>query len=116
MHLYVPTFAIVVALAETRMPCGAAGYVIPPPVIRHFIDDFARNGRYTGFPALGIEWQKLESPTLQKALGMRPGSQKGVLVRCAHCHLGSSFCLACSVSDGGSLLQPDAVLCKDCGM
>lgn len=58
----------------------AAGYVIPPPVIHHFIDDFARNGRYTGFPALGIEWQKLESPTLQRALGMKPG-QKGVLVR-----------------------------------
>jgi hypothetical protein len=51
-------------------------------VIHHFIDDFARNGRYTGFPALGIEWQKLESPTLQQALGMKPG-QKGVLVRCS---------------------------------
>lgn len=49
-------------------------------MIHHFIDDFARNGRYTGFPALGIEWQKLESPTLQRALGMKPG-QKGVLVR-----------------------------------
>lgn len=55
--------------------------MIPPPVIHHFIDDFLRNGRYTGFPALGIEWQKLESPTLQKALGMRAG-QKGVLIRC----------------------------------
>ena len=53
-------------------------------MIHHFIDDFARNGRYTGFPALGIEWQKLESPTLQRALGMKPG-QKGVLVRCGVC-------------------------------
>ncbi len=50
-------------------------------MIHHFIDDFTANGRYTGFPALGIEWQKLESPALQKALGMKTG-QKGVLVRC----------------------------------
>ena len=46
------------------------GYIIPPPVIRHFISDFERNGRYTAFPALGIEWQKMESPFLRKALGM----------------------------------------------
>lgn len=46
------------------------GYIIPPPVIQHFISDFERNGRYTAFPALGIEWQKMESPFLRKALGM----------------------------------------------
>eukprot|EP00887_Chlorella_sp_A99_P000136 scaffold16.g136.t1 len=55
-------------------------YVIPSPVIHHFIDDYARHGRYTGFPALGMEWQKMESPVLRQALGMRPG-QRGVLVR-----------------------------------
>lgn len=38
--------------------------------------------RYTGFPALGIEWQKLESPAMQRALGMKTG-QKGVLIRWA---------------------------------
>ena len=47
------------------------GYVIPPPVIHHFLDDFGRNGRYTGFPSLGIEWQKMESPYLQKAMRMK---------------------------------------------
>lgn len=47
------------------------GYVIPPPVIAHFLDDFERNGRYTGFPALGLEWQKMESPFLQKAMHMK---------------------------------------------
>ena len=46
------------------------GYIIPPPVIQHFITDFERNGRYTAFPALGVEWQKMESPFLRKALGM----------------------------------------------
>ena len=68
------------------------GYVIPPPVIEHFITgmlgccceagrlktrvisaDYERNGRYTGFPALGIEWQKMESPALRAALGMKVG-------------------------------------------
>ena len=47
------------------------GYVIPPPVIHHFLDDFERNGRYTGFPALGLEWQKMESPFLQKSMRMK---------------------------------------------
>ena len=46
------------------------GYIIPPPVIQHFITDFERNGRYTAFPALGVEWQKMESPFLRSALGM----------------------------------------------
>ena len=35
------------------------GYVIPTPVIDHFITDYDRNGQYTGFPTLGLEWQKL---------------------------------------------------------
>ncbi len=39
-------------------------------MIQHFITDFERNGRYTAFPALGVEWQKMESPFLRSALGM----------------------------------------------
>lgn len=56
------------------------GYIIPTPVITHFINDYERNGDYTGFPILGIEWQKIENPDLRKALGMAP-NQKGVRVR-----------------------------------
>lgn len=56
------------------------GYVIPTPVITHFINDYERNGDYTGFPILGIEWQKIENPDLRKALGMEP-YQKGVRIR-----------------------------------
>ena len=44
------------------------GYVIPSPVIVHFLRDYARNGRYTGFPTLGLEWQKLENPDMRKYL------------------------------------------------
>uniref|UniRef100_A0A0C9RQ71 TSA: Wollemia nobilis Ref_Wollemi_Transcript_3394_2715 transcribed RNA sequence n=1 Tax=Wollemia nobilis TaxID=56998 RepID=A0A0C9RQ71_9CONI len=56
------------------------GYVIPTPVITHFITDYERSGDYTGFPILGIEWQKMENPDLRHAMGMEP-NQKGVRVR-----------------------------------
>ncbi|XP_050223890.1 protease Do-like 9 [Mercurialis annua] len=56
------------------------GYVIPTPVITHFIQDYEKNGAYTGFPFLGIEWQKMENPDLRKAMGMKH-DQKGVRIR-----------------------------------
>ncbi|MBA0639363.1 hypothetical protein Goklo_022401 [Gossypium klotzschianum] len=56
------------------------GYVIPTPVIQHFIQDYEKNVAYTGFPILGIEWQKMENPDLRKAMGMKP-EQKGVRIR-----------------------------------
>lgn len=65
--------------------------------VTHTHTDYERNGRYTGFPALGLEWQKMESPALRAALGMKvqnthrdgthlhtftqQAAQKGVLVR-----------------------------------
>ncbi|KAM5581580.1 protease Do-like 9 [Rosa sericea] len=56
------------------------GYVIPIPVIMHFILDYEKNGTYTGFPILGIEWQKMENPDLRMSMGMGP-DQKGVRIR-----------------------------------
>ncbi|GAV81017.1 Trypsin domain-containing protein [Cephalotus follicularis] len=56
------------------------GYVIPTPVITHFIQDYEKNGAYTGFPILGIEWQKMENPDLRNAMGMKP-DQKGVRIK-----------------------------------
>ena len=57
------------------------GHAIPvTPIVRHFLDDVARHKRYTGFPGLGIDWQRLESPSSRAALGMGPG-QTGVRVR-----------------------------------
>ena len=56
------------------------GYVIPTAVIEHFLEDYRRNKTYTGFPSLGIEWQKMENPQLRAAMRMQP-QQKGVLVR-----------------------------------
>ena len=56
------------------------GYVIPTPVIMHFIRDYEKNGKYTGFPTLPATWQKLENPNMRKFLKMTP-AQKGVMVR-----------------------------------
>lgn len=56
------------------------GYVIPTPVIQHFIQDYEKNEAYTGFPILGVEWQKMENPDLRTAMGMQP-DQKGVRIR-----------------------------------
>ncbi|XP_027125698.1 protease Do-like 9 [Coffea arabica] len=56
------------------------GYVIPTPVILHFIKDYEKNGAYTGFPILGVEWQKMENPDLRLSMGMKP-DQKGVRIR-----------------------------------
>ncbi|XP_019197315.1 PREDICTED: protease Do-like 9 [Ipomoea nil] len=56
------------------------GYVIPTPVIMHFIQDYEKNGAYTGFPILGVEWQKMENPDLRLSVGMK-SDQKGVRIR-----------------------------------
>lgn len=61
---------------------GAAntGYVIPLPVVCHFLEDLDRHGgRYTGFPKLGISWQSLESTDMKRSLAM-PESLTGVYV------------------------------------
>ena len=55
------------------------GYVIPVPVIEHFIDDFTKNSEFTGFPQMGIQFQSMESHSLRMAHGM--ADQKGVLIR-----------------------------------
>eukprot|EP01137_Pigoraptor_chileana_P026877 Opistho-2@8799 len=59
------------------------GYVIPYPVVARFLADYDRNGRYTGFPTIGFDWQRMESPALRASLRMTP-RQKGVLVKAVH--------------------------------
>ncbi|KAK2990566.1 hypothetical protein RJ640_019846 [Escallonia rubra] len=55
------------------------GYVIPTTVVSHFLDDYERNGKYTGFPCLGVLLQKLENPALRACL--KVPTNEGVLVR-----------------------------------
>ncbi|GLT35461.1 hypothetical protein SLA2020_099110 [Shorea laevis] len=53
------------------------GYVITTSVIIHFIQDYEKNGIYTGFPILGVEWQNMENPDFRVAMG-RKSDQKGI--------------------------------------
>ncbi|GAU46915.1 hypothetical protein TSUD_402960 [Trifolium subterraneum] len=55
------------------------GYVIPTTVVSHFLTDYEKNGKYTGFPCLGVLAQKLENPALRACLKIK--SNEGVLVR-----------------------------------
>ncbi|KAF1880761.1 hypothetical protein Lal_00011820 [Lupinus albus] len=55
------------------------GYVIPTKVVSHFLSDYEKNGRYTGFACLGVLIQKLENPVLRAYLKVK--SNEGVLVR-----------------------------------
>ncbi|GAU46916.1 hypothetical protein TSUD_402970 [Trifolium subterraneum] len=55
------------------------GYVIPTTVVSHFLTDYEKNGKYTGFPCLGVLLQKLENPALRAYLNIK--SNEGVLVR-----------------------------------
>lgn len=54
------------------------GYMIPVPVIRHFLDDVA-DGVYDGFPTLGAVTDTLENVSFRRHLGMKD-DQSGVIV------------------------------------
>ena len=54
------------------------GYMIPTPVIRHFLADI-KDGRYDGFPSLGFFTDTLENLNYRRYLGMTDG-KSGVLV------------------------------------
>ena len=55
------------------------GYVIPTPVVHHFLNDFINTGRFSGFPALGMQWQRMESEALRRSYKMKP-EQRGEVV------------------------------------
>jgi S1-C subfamily serine protease len=54
------------------------GYMIPSPVIQHFLKDVS-DGRCDGLPTLGIQVQDMESEAQRRAARMEP-SQTGALV------------------------------------
>ncbi len=54
------------------------GYMVPSPVIRHFLEDI-EDGSYDGFPSAGIVLEPMESESLRRKYGMREGDS-GVLV------------------------------------
>jgi S1-C subfamily serine protease len=60
------------------------GYMVPAPVIDHFLEDI-KDGGYDGIPGLGISWQKMENPDLRLKYGMA-GQQTGMLVNTVYPH------------------------------
>ena len=54
------------------------GYLVPAPVIKHFLDDVS-DGKYDGITNAGISIQKMENKTLKKHYNM--GKKTGVLIR-----------------------------------
>jgi S1-C subfamily serine protease len=54
------------------------GEMVPPPIIRSFLDGVAK-GKRPEIPALGITTQNLENPLLRKQLGLN-GDERGVVV------------------------------------
>ncbi|KAK7271625.1 hypothetical protein RJT34_27678 [Clitoria ternatea] len=55
------------------------GYIIPVPVIKHFISGVEENGNYVGFCSLGLSCQTTENVHLRNHFSMRP-DMTGVLV------------------------------------
>lgn len=54
------------------------GYMVPVPVINHFLKDIA-DGSYEGIPALGVLWQSMENPSIRLKHNMQK-EQTGVLI------------------------------------
>ncbi len=73
------------------------GYIVPVPVIQHFLDDIA-TGERNGIPSLGVVTQRMENPDMRRRYGMDE-EESGVLL--IHVVYGSS-------ADG--LLHPGDVL------
>ncbi len=69
---------IVGVVMEIRRNSENIGYMVPAPVVRHFLDDIA-DGRYDGFPDDGIVVQNMENESLKRRYGLKDG-QSGALV------------------------------------
>ncbi|PRW44318.1 protease Do-like 9 [Chlorella sorokiniana] len=80
------------------------GYVVPSEIMAHFFEDVHLNGTFTGFPDLGLQLQRMESPALRAAYNMSEGEQ-GLLVRLVY-PLGSC---AGQVQQGDVLTKFDGV-------
>lgn len=65
---------------ETLLNAENIGYIIPVPVVQHFLEDVKRHkGNCSGFCDIGIQIQLMESEHIRKSMGMTP-EQTGILV------------------------------------
>jgi S1-C subfamily serine protease len=70
---------IVGVVMQMYMGRDNIGYMVPVPVINHFFSDII-DGRYDGFPSMGLVLQNMESPDLRRKYGVSE-NQTGVFVR-----------------------------------
>jgi S1-C subfamily serine protease len=69
---------IVGVVMQARTKSQNIGYMVPAPVIDHFLVDM-EDGSYDGFPEDGIIFQQLENKSLKRMYGLKE-NQSGVLV------------------------------------
>jgi hypothetical protein len=69
---------IVGVVMQARKKSQNIGYMVPAPVIGHFLVDM-KDGRYDGFPEDGIIFQQLENKSLKRMYGLEE-NQSGALV------------------------------------
>ena len=69
---------IVGIIMQTLLKSDSIGYMVPPPVIKHFLKDI-ENGVYNGFPSLGIRTQNIENEGLKRKYSMQE-KDTGILV------------------------------------
>lgn len=55
------------------------GYVIPTQVVRHFLEDFDKDGDFDGFPSIDLNLSSLENPAMRDFLKLKR-EQTGVVV------------------------------------
>jgi S1-C subfamily serine protease len=70
--------AIVGIATQSLNDAENVGYIIPVPVIKHFLTDI-KDEKLDGFPALGLTLEELESDAHRRSLGMTK-SETGTLV------------------------------------
>ena len=82
---------------QTMTQADNIGYVIPVPVIRHFLEDM-EDGKYDGFPAAGFSYQTIRNEAFSEMFGIEE-EQTGVMVTRVACG-----------STAAEVLQPGDVL------
>ncbi|ABW31588.1 S1C family serine protease [Acaryochloris marina] len=70
---------IVGVAMQARKSADNIGYMVPVPVIRHFLQDL-EDKTFNGFPGLGLVYQKMENPGMKRSYGISE-NLTGILVR-----------------------------------
>jgi len=84
---------------ETLINAENIGYIIPVPVVQHFLLDIEKNkGNCSGFCDVGVQIQLLESENIRVAMGMT-ADQTGLLVNKVY-----------PLSDAANVLKKDDVI------